>query len=53
MARKILGRGLSGNGSNGAMMPQGCPGVAPAGGCLTPAEQYQILSWIQAGAPNN
>jgi len=53
MARKILGRGLKGDGSNGALMPQGCPGVAPAGGCLTPAEQYQILSWIQAGAPNN
>jgi hypothetical protein len=51
MARKILGRGL--NVSSGAMMPQGCPGVPPAGGCLTAAEQYLILSWIQAGAPNN
>jgi hypothetical protein len=53
MARKILGRGLKADGSNGAMMPQGCPGVPPAGGCLTPTEQYTILSWIQSGAPNN
>ena len=53
MARKILGRGLKANGSNGAMMPQGCPGVPPDGGCLTQAEEYIILSWIQSGAPNN
>src|SRR5262249_55103406 len=51
MARKILGRGLKV--SSGAMMPQGCPGVPPTGGCLPPAEQYLILSWIQAGAQNN
>jgi hypothetical protein len=51
MARKILGRGLKP--SNGSMMPQGCPGVPPAGGCLTPAEEYTILAWIQSGAPNN
>jgi hypothetical protein len=51
MARKILGRGLKA--ASGSMMPQGCPGVPPAGGCLTPAEQYAILSWIQSGAPNN
>jgi hypothetical protein len=51
MARKILGRGLKV--SSGSMMPQGCPGVPPAGGCLSPAETYTILSWIQSGAPNN
>src|SRR4029077_20490947 len=51
MARKILGRGLKA--ATGSMMPQGCPGVPPEGGCLTPAEEYTILAWIQSGAPNN
>jgi hypothetical protein len=51
MARKILGHGLTP--ANGSMMPQGCPGLPPAGGCLTPAEEYLILAWIQAGAQNN
>src|SRR5262249_36933709 len=51
MARKILGRGLKV--SSGSMMPPGCPGVPPACGCLSPAEIYTILSWIQSGAPNN
>jgi hypothetical protein len=51
MARKILGHGL--NAANGSMMPQGCPGLPPEGGCLTPAEEYTILAWIQSGAPNN
>ena len=53
MARKILGHGLNAAKGNGSMMPQGCPGLPPAGGCLTPAEEYTILAWIQSGAPNN
>jgi hypothetical protein len=52
LARKILGKGIPG-GLGGALMPQGCPGVPPSGGCLTPDEIYVILSWIQNGAPNN
>src|SRR5262249_48912076 len=51
VAKKITGKGLKP--TNGAMMPQGCPGFPPAGGCLDDAEIYTILSWIQAGAPNN
>src|SRR5262245_33323433 len=51
VAKKITGKGLKP--ANGAMMPQGCPGFPPAGGCLDDAEIYTILSWIQAGAPNN
>ncbi len=51
MARKVLGKGLKA--ANGSLMPQGCPGFPPAGGCLTDAEIYTILAWIQAGAPNS
>jgi hypothetical protein len=51
LARKVLGEGISLRG--GAVMPQGCPAVPPAGGCPTPADVFTILSWIQDGAPNN
>jgi hypothetical protein len=51
VARKILGQGLKP--SWGAMMPQGCPGFPPQGGCLDDAERYTLLAWIQSGAPNN
>lgn len=47
MARKILAQGLA---AFDSPMPQGCPTATP---CLTDAEKIQILSWIQAGAPNN
>ena len=49
VARKILGTGLTI--ANGSRMPLGCPGVPPFGGCLTDAELYTMLAWIQAGAP--
>jgi hypothetical protein len=52
MARKILGVGIPGV-IGGAVMPQGCPGFVPAGGCLTEEELFTILSWIANGAPNN
>jgi hypothetical protein len=45
LARKIFGRRIK-----GLPMPFGCPGAPPAGGCLTAAETYTILSWIQGGA---
>ena len=51
LARKILGQGLPPAGP--APMPQGCPGFVPTSGCLTPAELFTILSWIQNGAPND
>jgi len=51
LARKITGKGLKG--SNGTLMPFGCPLAPGVGGCLTDAEIYTILAWIQAGAPNN
>src|SRR5262249_11589320 len=51
LARKITGKGLKA--SNGTLMPQGCPLAPRIGGCLTDAEIYTILAWIQAGAPNN
>jgi hypothetical protein len=50
VAHRILGQALP---PGGAIMPQGCPGFPPAGGCLTPAEIFTILSWIQNGALNN
>ena len=50
LAHRILGQGLP---RGGAVMPQGCPGFPPAGGCLTTAETFTILSWIAEGAPNN
>jgi hypothetical protein len=34
-------------------MPQGCPNLPPAGGCLTDAQIFTILSWIANGAPDN
>jgi hypothetical protein len=52
MARKILGQGIPGV-IGGAVMPQGCPGFPPAGGCLTDDEKFTILSWIANGAPDN
>jgi hypothetical protein len=51
VARKILGQRLKP--SWGAMMPQGCPGFPPQGGCLEDSELYTLLAWIQSGAPNN
>ncbi len=51
LARKITGKGLKG--PNGTLMPQGCPLAPQPGGCMTDAEIYTILAWIQAGAPNN
>jgi hypothetical protein len=50
VAHRILGQALP---RGGAVMPLGCPGIPPAGGCLTPAETFTILSWIAEGAPNN
>jgi hypothetical protein len=47
LARKILVKGLS---RFDAAMPQGCPVQVP---CLTDEEKIKILTWIQAGAPNN
>jgi len=52
MARKILGVGIPRN-TGGALMPFGCPGFVPAGGCLTADEIFTILLWIANGAPNN
>ncbi len=55
LAHRILGQGLPRFHGMviGAIMPQGCPGFPPAGGCLTTAETFTILSWIAEGAPNN
>ncbi len=40
--------------TEGATMPQGCPGAPLSdGGCPTDAEIYAILAWIQAGALAN
>jgi len=50
LAHRILGQGLP---RGGAVMPQGCPGFPPAGGCLTTGEMFTILSWIAEGAPND
>jgi hypothetical protein len=52
MARKIMGVGIP-PGIGGSVMPQGCPGLPPSGGCLTEAETFTILLWIANGAPNN
>jgi hypothetical protein len=51
LARKITGKGLKA--STGTLMPFGCPLAPGVGGCLTDAEIYTILAWIQSGAPNN
>ncbi len=50
VAHRILAQGLP---RGGAVMPLGCPGFPPAGGCLTTGEIFTILSWIAEGAPNN
>jgi len=50
LARKILGRRIT---DHTPRMPQGCPQVPPAGGCLTPDEIAAIVAWIQTGAPDN
>jgi hypothetical protein len=50
LARKILGKRIP---DHTARMPQGCPGSAPSGGCLSDAEIAAIVSWIQTGAPDN
>jgi hypothetical protein len=52
LARKILGQGIPLN-IGGTLMPQGCPNLPPAGGCLTDAQIFTILSWIANGAPDN
>jgi hypothetical protein len=52
MARKILGVGIPAS-TGGSIMPQGCPGLPPSGGCLTEEETFTILLWIANGAPNN
>lgn len=52
MARKILGVGIP-PGIGGSVMPQGCPGLPPSGGCLTEEETFTILLWIANGAPDN
>ncbi|HYV57754.1 MAG TPA: hypothetical protein VE911_09415 [Candidatus Nitrosopolaris sp.] len=50
LARKILGQGIGPT----SRMPQGCPAVIPpVPACLTDAEVFTILSWIQGGAPDN
>ena len=50
LAHRILGQGLP---RGGAIMPQGCPGFPPLGGCLTREEIFTIVAWIAEGAPNN
>jgi hypothetical protein len=47
LVRKILAKGLA---RFDSAMPQGCPVSVP---CLTDEETAQILTWINAGAPNN
>jgi hypothetical protein len=37
----------------GVVMPSGCPGVAPAGGCLTEMETAAIEQWIRECAQDN
>jgi hypothetical protein len=49
LKKSYLAKGLLGDGAR--LMPDGCPDiVAPVERCLTPAEVYTILAWIQAGA---
>ena len=50
VAHRVLGQGLP---RGGTVMPQGCPGFPPAGGCLAEPEIFTILAWIAEGAPNN
>jgi hypothetical protein len=45
LARKILGKGLK---RGDPLMPQACG--APTTPCLTEAEKYLIVAWIQTGA---
>ncbi|MCW5890100.1 MAG: hypothetical protein KIT14_06060 [bacterium] len=49
LAKKLLGIGLKPPAID-IKMPQSC-GVEPTIPCLTDAELYRILAWIQAGAP--
>lgn len=44
LARKIMGKGLV---PGDSVMPQACGALVP---CLTDAEKYLILAWIQSGA---
>lgn len=44
LARKIMGKGLF---PGDSVMPQACGALVP---CLTDAEKYLILAWIQSGA---
>lgn len=37
----------------GVLMPLGCPGIAPAGGCLTEMETAAIEQWITECAQDN
>jgi hypothetical protein len=47
--KSYLTRGLFGNGA--VQMPDGCPSIIPpVERCLSDAEVYTILAWIQAGA---
>ena len=48
LKKSYLTRGLFGK--NAVQMPDGCPNQPTEGVCLTPAEIYTILAWIQAGA---
>lgn len=56
LAAKILGQKIT-----GLRMPNGCPNLAPLGGCpsgaeggcLDDAQLYTVLGWIQSGAANN
>jgi hypothetical protein len=51
LKRSYLARKLTGKGKFlGTLMPQGCPIFAP---CLTDAERFALLAWIQGGAPDN
>jgi len=50
MARRILGKGYA---RGGLPMPQGCPNIVPAQGCLTEQERFTILAWIANGAPDD
>ena len=46
--KSYLARSLFGKAA--IQMPDGCPNSPTEGVCLTPAEIYTILAWIQAGA---
>ena len=51
LKRSYLTRKLEGRGKFfGTTMPQGCPLFSP---CLTDADVFAFLAWIQGGAPDN